>query len=367
MMPSRNPSQTRSSTNQPRPSSPVFITGIGLCCQTGTEPFALFGAVGTQLADTRTHDCLDAPLPGQKDRAPILYAPVSRLEGLDMPHDRIAALAQIALTKAVEKLSETISGENILVLTLIPSAETPRGKNLDLADLKETLTSSHPRLNSACFRFLTVDRGCVDSLQETCIELQQGKWQAILFGGADSLVDMVTCSELVYRRKAMPKGGIEGVIPGEGAAYLVMENQPSQKCWGQINAMHTAPEPHHGKAHDQRMTGMTAAIKTALQDTGISPNKLDGIVLPYGNRMTEALEWHQVVETVWPRQKNVSREFEVLRPGISLGETGAAALPLGLALGCARFEFEFPTADNLLVCSCHPTSSRGAVSLSKVT
>jgi 3-oxoacyl-[acyl-carrier-protein] synthase-1 len=285
---------------------------------------------------------------------------------LDTPHERIAVLAQTALEKAAEQIPVGIPGEAILVLTLVPTQQTPRGRNLDLEDLKEQLTSCHPRMDSACFRFVPVDQGSVETLQEICTELQQGKWQAVLFGGADSLVDIVTCTELVCQGKAMPKGGIEGIIPGEGAAYLVLEKQPSGNCRARIKATHTAPEPHHDQAHDKQMTGMTAAIKAAMQDAGIVPEKLDGIVLPFGGRMVEALEWHQVVETVWPRRENTPREFEILRPGTTLGETGAASLPLGLALGCARFEFEFPTADNLLVCTCHPSISRGAVSLKKV-
>jgi len=346
--------------------TPVFITGIGLCCQPGTEPFALFGAVGTNLSGARTHDCLEAPLPGKRDTGPILFAPVSRFEGLDTPHDRITALAQIALEGAAEQLSEKISSEAILVLTLIPPTETPRGRHLDQEDLKEALTSCLPRLDSASFRFVTVDRGSVEALQGICAELQQGEWQAVLFGGVDSLVDIVTCTELVHQGKAMPKGGIEGIIPGEGAAYLTLEKQPSGKSWGQIKAAHSAPEPHHDQAHDKPMTGMTAAIQTSLKDAGIAPEKLDAIILPYGGKMVESLEWHQIIETVWPRRENVPREFEILRPCSTLGETGAASLPLGLALGCARFEFEFPTADNLLVCTCHPSTSRGAVSLTRV-
>jgi hypothetical protein len=115
---SHNHSQPRDGPDQTQPSSvgaaPVFITGIGLCSQPGTEPVALFGAVGTHLSGARSHDCLDAPLPGEKDRAPILFSPVSHLQGLETPHDRIAALAQTALEAAANQLTENISGESIL-------------------------------------------------------------------------------------------------------------------------------------------------------------------------------------------------------------------------------------------------------------
>lgn len=357
------PVQTTPSAAAP---SPIAITGIGLCCQPGTEPFALFGAVGTNLSGARTHECLEAPLPGNKDRAPILYAPVSQLADMEKPHDRMVALAQVALKTASEQIPKGIHAEAILVLTLIPPDETPRGRSLDQAALQETLASCHPRLDSACFRFVPVDKGSVETLQAACSELQKGKWQVVLFGGVDSLVDIVTCMELVSQDKAMPKGSIEGIIPGEGAAYLILEKQLSGKSWGQIKAAHSATEPHHDQAHDKPMTGMTAAIQEAMKEAGIAAEKIDGIVLPFGGRMVEALEWHQIIETVWPRRENVPREFEILRPATTLGETGAASLPLGLALGCARFEFEFPTADNLLVCICHPTTSRGAVILTRV-
>lgn len=75
---SRNPSQPRGGPDQTRPPStrptPVFITGIGLCCQAGTEPFALFGAVGTNLSGARAHACLEAPLP-EKEANPRYCTP----------------------------------------------------------------------------------------------------------------------------------------------------------------------------------------------------------------------------------------------------------------------------------------------------
>lgn len=288
------------------------------------------------------------------------------LEGLDAPHDRLCALAQGALARAAGHLPEGLPDKTVLVLTLLPPAETARSRNLDQAALEHILVDCHPRLDSACLRFVTADQGPIEMLQEACAALHQEQWQAVLFGGVDSLVDGVTCMELASRKQAMPKGGVEGIIPGEGAAYLVLQNQPTENCLARISTAHTAPEPHHDQAHAKSMTGMTAALRSAMKDAGIQPEILDSIVWPFGNRMVEALEWHQVVETVWPRRENIPRDFEILRPALTLGETGAASLPLGLALGCARFAFEFPPIDNLLVCTCHPTTCRGAVGLKRV-
>jgi 3-oxoacyl-[acyl-carrier-protein] synthase I len=343
----------------------VAVAGVGLCCLTGSEAFALFGAVAAQLRGARAHASLEAPLPGKKELASLLFAPVPDLEGLDTPHERMAALAQSALGAAAEGLLEKTPGDSILVLTLIPESTSPRGANLDPAKLQQELASCHPRVGSAEFRFAPAGRGAVQALGQVCAELQQGRWQAVVFGGTDSLVDTVTLSDLAGRGDAMAQGGTEGILAGEGAAYLVLEKPPCTRSMVRINALCAASEPHPGQAHDQPMTGMTKSIQCVIQETGITPEKLDSLVSPFGATTAESLEWHQVIEAVWPRRDNVARNFEVLRPATALGHTGAAALPLGLALGCARFEFYFPGVERLLVCEAGQGSPRGAVLLKR--
>jgi 3-oxoacyl-[acyl-carrier-protein] synthase I len=319
--------------------------------------------VATHLSGVRPHGCLEAPLPGKRETAPVLFVPVADLEGLQTPFERISVLAEEALKSAADQLPEEIPAEAILILTLIPSPRTPRGANLDPEELQRVLAACHPGLTSACFRFAPIDQGAVETLDQVRAELQEGKCQAVIFGGVDSLVDMVSLSERVNRGEAMIQGAAEGTLPGEGAAYLVLQNQPTENCRARLDALSTTPEPHHGQAHDKPLTGMSAAIQQVLQNAGITADNLDSIVLPFEETAADSLEWHQVLEAVWSRKENVPRTFEVLHPAASLGDTGAAALPLALALGCARFEFEFTKANRLLVCANRPFASRGAVLL----
>jgi hypothetical protein len=48
---------------------------------------------------------------------------------------------------------------------------------------------------------------------------------------------------------------------------------------------------------------------------------------------------------------------------LSLGDTGAATLPLALALASARLDFRFPSVDNIFVCEVSRHSPRGVVYL----
>jgi 3-oxoacyl-[acyl-carrier-protein] synthase-1 len=57
--------------------------------------------------------------------------------------------------------------------------------------------------------------------------------------------------------------------------------------------------------------------------------------------------------------------MEELSPQSAIGDTGAAALPLALVIGCARFEFNFPSVERVLVCEGDQGTARGAVLLKK--
>lgn len=359
--------KNRPAHNSPSPvaSLPVSISGIGLCCNTGGEPFALYGAVATHLSGACSHDNIGATPPGDDESAKVQFAPVAGLEGMQTPHGRIAALAKTALSATAGKLSEKMPAEAVLVLTLIPEEETRPGADLDLADLQQELAMCHPGINGSDFHFVRLGQGAVETLQQACVELEEGKWQAILFGGADSMVDVVTLSELARNGNVLLQGGGEGVLPGEGAAYLVLGKQGSSEYPARIEALSAATEPHHNEAHENKMTGMATAIQSALKEANVTPDKLDSIVLPFGCTMQESLEWHQTLETVWSRREKVPRTFETLLPAGTIGTTGAADLPLGLALGCARFKFDFIPAERLIVCEAGNGPQRGAVFLNK--
>jgi 3-oxoacyl-[acyl-carrier-protein] synthase-1 len=127
--------------------------------------------------------------------------------------------------------------------------------------------------------------------------------------------------------------------------------------------MAASEEPKVGEAEDQHMTGLATALRNTLATAKLSPAAIKSIVLPLDGNIADEMEWHQTVETIWPRRDNIPRRFEELRPYLSLGDTGAATLPLALALASARLDFRFPSVDNILVCEVSRYSPRGVVYL----
>jgi 3-oxoacyl-[acyl-carrier-protein] synthase-1 len=51
---------------------------------------------------------------------------------------------------------------------------------------------------------------------------------------------------------------------------------------------------------------------------------------------------------LWTKPEDANPEMEELLPQASIGDTGAATLPLALVIGCARFEFNYPPAEKSL-------------------
>ncbi len=347
------------------PAKGIALRGIGLTCKAGDQSFALFGAVATHLTNCTPHNHFSGK--GENGEGiRLLLASIPELEGCQTPQERITSLAESALKQALSFLPQDMAGEKILVLTLLPEVETDRGASLNHELLQSALQGQDDNLTTACFRFASPDQGAVLQLEKACAELAGGKWQYVIFGGADSLVDIVTCASLIQTKSAMLREDAGGVILGEGAAYLLLEKcDPSNPPTGCpiIGAMTSCEEPYAGKAEDHQMTGLTTALRNILTTANLSAPALQSIVLPLDGNIDDELEWHQTVENNWSRRENIPRKFEELRPYISLGKTGAATIPLALVLGAARFDFRFPSVDNIVVVESSQHSHRGTVYL----
>ncbi len=373
-IPPKGIAQEPSAQQLPCPES--LITGIGLSCIAGDRPFALLGAVSAGLSGHRPDPVLQVPVPGQKEEQPIMSAAIADLEGIDHPAERMEILASQALAQAVESLPEDIDPEKILVVTLLPGQDTARGAVTRHDQLETTLRDQLPPLHSAIFRFVDMASGPTQQLLEVCIELAAGTWQAVLFGGVDSLVDTVSCTDMALAGRIMTAGSTEGQVPGEGAAYLLLQPGVAKTPGplARISGAFQTAEPNTGQADSQKMTGLAHAMEQVLGQGNLTANALSGVILPFGAETAGSFEWHQTSLKLWPPGPTATPEEtqqladqenqrEEMQLHVALGETGAATLPLSLALACARFEFAHPAVNHLLVCDAGDAPWRGAVLL----
>jgi 3-oxoacyl-[acyl-carrier-protein] synthase-1 len=356
--------------NSSAPSPPTFavsITGTGMYAATGDLDAALWGAIATRLSSGRPVAGLSVPAADQGVEQPY-FAPIAALPGELKSAIRTPIMAQEALLRASAFLPNDRLGLRILILTLLPasSPERPNAGNLDREELAAALRDTHPALAMAEVRFATADTGATSHLAQGIEELQAGQWDAVLFGGADSLTDRGTILALAAQGRCCSDRNPEGSLPGEGAAYLLLEkHDETRPPLAVIAGLGHAREENPGKAANCRMTALAASIEQALGQAQCKPSQVETLVLPMGKDVPATLEWHQVRRKLWTKPEDANPEMEELLPQASIGDTGAATLPLALVIGCARFEFNFPPAERVLVCEVGQGAPRGAVLLKK--
>jgi 3-oxoacyl-[acyl-carrier-protein] synthase-1 len=345
----------------------VSITGTGVQAATGELDAALYGAVATRLSGSRPVAGLTVPAADQGMEQPY-FAPIAAFPEELKSAFRIPILAQKALAQACTYLPEGRIGLRILVLTLLPasSSERPNAGNLDQEELAASLRGIHPALAMAEFRFAAGETGATDILAQCIEELHREQWDGVLFGGVDSLIDRGAIRALAAGGRCCTDRNPEGILPGEGAAYLLLEKpEENRNPRAHICGLGHAREDNHGRAANCRMTALITSIEQALGQAQCTPAGVDSVVLPVGNDVPTVLEWHQVQRKLWSKPEDTKPEMEELLPQAAIGDTGAASLPLALVIGCARFEFNFPPAERILVCEGGQGAPRGAVFLKK--
>lgn len=344
----------------------THIRALGLVCAAGDQPFALLGAVGTSLSAATPHPVLTI-VDSAGEESPALFAPAPGLDHLAGREERIAALAAAALGSVLEQWVGCLDVKKVLALTLLPPTEED-----EVGELEMLLRNELPILAPATLRFAQGAEAALSALRSVCGDLAAGTWEAVIFGGADSLVNADSCCALLQQGRLLGASSAEGVFPGEAAAYLVLQaDRPGDKTvssHASITAIEQAPEPHAGQAGDKQMTGLAHAIEGASKQAGIGFDEVEELILTLSTESSSELEWHQTLMRLRPpaapgRKENSPWDPQPLRLHPTLGELGAATLPVALALACARFEFEHPAMPSLLVCDGSAPMLRGAVCL----
>ena len=157
--------------------------------------------------------------------------------------------------------------------------------------------------------------------------LRAGSAPWILAGASDSLCDLTSLSQLLRSGRILSNDNIDGLLPGEGAAFVLLTRLESpstaSRVHGRIVASATGREPHPFLSRDMpsRADGLTSAL-TQLRA------RLER------NAVVDAALSCQPGETFWAREltqaylRNADffpEPFKVTAVSESLGDVGAAS------------------------------------------
>ena len=391
---SKSPTPAAARTKPAAKPAPVAITGLGLACHAGEKSRSLISSIIGQISGVELSDTYAIKLSnGTKDLPRV--APVVALEG-QQAQQRMFTMSAAALWSAAANLSANIKAENLLIVTMVDPKLLRLNNNTDQHRLQSYMRDGMRRFEAATFRFLPNDTTSASSALRTAVaELNQGKWQAVIFGGADSLISMDACLTLNDQGRLNTVSNSNGIIPGEAAAFVVLQTKETASnnitpTLAYLSGLGVADEPHARDADLHATEGLSSAITQAITQAGIAATDIEGLVHNLGAETVEVLEWDQTTKKIWPNRVNEQQRMAVqlgeleqadnpedpipraLHPYKTMGETGAAALPMQLATALAWLEYDahqarwgFPVRKHLLVCDTPAAPERGALVISK--
>lgn len=334
----------------------VGIYDIGLRCNAGDQAFALYGAAGAGWSGLQPTAGFSFSAPGAASASAMAAVDPALVE--EQPVARYFELCAAALSAALASLPEGLQRERVRVHTLLPDSTSRLAQAVDAQSWSAWFDATFARDSAVELSFGAAEAGSVVGLRECCNDLLAGDSDCVLFGGVDSLVNAASMMDL-YRADRLMTEHVDGVAPGEAAAWLVLrrvgeDGQPL----AMLDEFGVAREPHFATREGHALTGLASALQQALQAAGVMAQQVAAVVTAQSGETADKLEWQQVRRAVWPLrlpeeqrvamqagevtapQPPPQKEPELLEAHRVVGETGAAALPLSLAMACGYLEFD---------------------------
>lgn len=297
----------------------ILVTALGTFTPVGVNVPQTMGSVLSRLQWFDDLELLDAtgepvagarvPLQGAKDRA-----------------ERYFGMGALALAECCGS-ARAPQKPAPLFLATSPERDLPFSPEelLERLALGQDQESNGAILRSASRVFAEGRRGAIRALFAAVNALQSGELEACYVGGVDSLLDPVLLHELLADGRLHDKAGSDGFTPGEAAAFVRIEITSSGDQGGILLGASVS--------EDGETPGMALANAAtgALRAARVGPSQLNAIVHD-GTGESMAAEERAIALTRLGFTGPPPDDFATWAPSFSVGETGAAAAPLCLAM-----------------------------------
>jgi 3-oxoacyl-[acyl-carrier-protein] synthase-1 len=208
--------------------------------------------------------------------------------------------------------------------------------------------------------------GVFQALQMAVSELASGRIRQAIVGGVDSYLDEATLEWLVDIQRLKTDTTVIGMIPGEGAAFVVIESRENAQARGatplaRVDGVATAMESQSMfSGTPSRGEGLTSALQQtlgALPDGGADTAV---VLCDLNGERYRATEWGLTL----PRTLGGLRKSPaVWHPATSNGDTGAASGAINLAFAATAIAKGYARPEHLLVWGSSDEGLRGSAYL----
>ena len=343
----------------------AYIHAVGMCTPVGLNAEQTYAAVRAgigALEESAIHNKRFQPMSMAllpDDVLPPLNSELESANGLTARQRRMLRLAQPALQ---ECLSE-FSGSGSLPLFLAGPESLP-GEPPAVGEgfLDDLLVQTEAAIDrDASEVFLDGRAGGIVALRAALAALDSGQASHVLVGGVDSYLDLRLLAMLDQDDRVMADGVMDGFVPGEAAVFILLsrdERSDSQSdskpvC---VKAPGISEELGHRFSNDTYTgDGLANAVRDALAAVAGKP-----VSRVYSSMNGENIGAKESGVAYMRNASAFSPDVEVEHPADCVGDTGAAATPLLVALASKALASGHIQSPALVQCS-SDGALRGAV------
>ncbi|VAW82432.1 hypothetical protein MNBD_GAMMA12-619 [hydrothermal vent metagenome] len=384
-----------------KPQEKIAITNIIVETCLGSEIHDVHGALLTNMSLAKPYKNaeIDSDLE-EKTVASICHVIDKYQSTFYM--DRLNEIFSDILPKLTQIIAEDLLNKRILILHVTPNNESARSSIVDL-DYYKDIFSDYLDLESEegekiKVHFISDNECVIEHLNKAFNQIQDNKCDAVIVGGVDSLVNIITCHELYDDKNLKCEDQIAGTSPGEAAAYVVFKNQVVAETEGNnifsvIEKLSFCAEPNSRKAGSSKLIGLSQTLKNISPNSQNVAENIKALFTSISTYRPEVLEWHQVTQQLISEdQKSNNRvttiteaepidevdddSLSLFNSQVSLGDIGSATVPMLIAsaayhnmyeheLGNYGFESNNNEKKNV-VCEMGYKQFRGSISLNSV-
>jgi 3-oxoacyl-[acyl-carrier-protein] synthase I len=298
----------------------IDILAVGMACPLGLSALDSIASLRSNMRSIyRIEDAQEIEAKfGEPARA-------SRLLDLDPTLTR-AQRAGFYAQRAIQEAASPF-GVNIRGVPLYLALPEPRDTaGFDARTLLGQLASG---IGSGYF-YPSGRAGLFEALRDARVGLERGVHALALVGGADSLADAASLMRLAESSRLLGERNGDGLIPGEGAAFLVLA-RAGQRMPGQLPLARLGPV----------VFGAEPLPMLGPHGTGPTPSQAEGLTDVFGQlrkiypQRVHALHSSQPPQRYWGRELSfaVTRNAALMPEPMILGRCSDALGELGAAAG----------------------------------
>ena len=304
---------------------PLRVANRGMCCAVGHDARSASAAIAARLNHfCETQFVSDGGLP-------IMGAPLYDVPVWGIARRRLMLRAVVA--EAMRDHLTDMSRTAVVLLTPPGGSAGAPGSDLSWllasSDDGDVKSSWHPASRVCPYG----KGGIAEALQACAALLQAGHPQVqwVVLAASDSLLDAAMIEALLARTRVATKTNADGLIPGEGAAALLLSAQPAstsgESLWIE-SAAGTEDVWRIDGDEPMRAVALTQAMRQAAERVDLTVADLDFHASGMTGESWYAKETSMALSRALDRRKP---EFPHEMIARAAGETGAASPVLTLA------------------------------------